>query len=493
MVADATDFCMSGSTDLTLAFGTPGVNETGTFNIEVNDSNGDPAVGIVFIEDITMPGTINLNNPIDVNPGVLRVVFGANMTCSPITYTITATAECSDNSSISVTPMTETITVYPTALTTNITDDGSSCGTPTVQLVAANNDVCATQTGTACSTNGDMFTTSFATATDAGSGYDGSLFAAAPAACVLPADVTITCAGCAVACPTITVTDDAATICSGDLATEITDWEDALELANAAALGDNADAVVTYTGATTNSNPTGCNNLVEMVVATINCFGDDGVDDSGANDDMTLTLGTFTLTTTPDAQQPVNGIVDCTNTPAVACPTDVLGTTATNATGGASTANWDGTTYTAQPGDLAGTIDVDVTTAGNCTGTFTITTPACPALPVCMITSAVISNVVCNNNGTDDNPADDTYTFDLDVTAMNASGTFNWDDGTTTGSASYGTTVSFGPYPISGGNITVDVEDSIDAAACADSATATAPASCSICECDNGTLVPGGN
>ncbi len=86
-----------------------------------------------------------------------------------------------------------TVTVYPSAFTANVVDDGSGCGTPTVELVAADGTVCETETGAACVADGDMFTTNFAaTATVAA-------LAGAPAGCVmLPAEETITCAGCIV-------------------------------------------------------------------------------------------------------------------------------------------------------------------------------------------------------------------------------------------------------------------------------------------------------
>lgn len=89
------------------------------------------------------------------------------------------------------------VTIYPTGLTTNIVDDGSTCGTPTVELVAADGSVCETETGGYCQNEGDTYTTDFAaTAT-------GATLAGAPAACGLPADVTVTCSSCDVLVPTL--------------------------------------------------------------------------------------------------------------------------------------------------------------------------------------------------------------------------------------------------------------------------------------------------
>jgi len=95
------------------------------------------------------------------------------------------------------------VTIYPT-LTTAVVDDGSSCGTPSVTLVDADGNVCETETAAAaCAANDETFTTDFAsTAT-------GMTMANAPgAACALPAEVTVTCAGCDPDACSITVTID---------------------------------------------------------------------------------------------------------------------------------------------------------------------------------------------------------------------------------------------------------------------------------------------
>ncbi len=82
---------------------------------------------------------------------------------------------------------------------------------------------------------------------------------------------------------------------------------------------------------------------------------------------------------------PTDGIVDCVNTPVPAAGTS-LGATAANPTGGAAIANWDGTAYTALPGDVAGTIEVTVTDDVTlCTAVCVIATPACPQAGVCSV------------------------------------------------------------------------------------------------------------
>jgi len=82
------------------------------------------------------------------------------------------------------------VTLYPNGLTTIVTDDGATCGTPTVQLVAADGSVCEQVSGSYCSSDGDVFTTDFAAT------MTGTAMAGAPAGCGLPADIDITCAGC---------------------------------------------------------------------------------------------------------------------------------------------------------------------------------------------------------------------------------------------------------------------------------------------------------
>jgi len=89
------------------------------------------------------------------------------------------------------------VTIYPTGLTTNIVDDGSTCGTPIVELLAADGSVCETETGGYCQTEGETYTTDFAAT------VTGATFANAPAACGLPADVTVTCSSCDVLVPTL--------------------------------------------------------------------------------------------------------------------------------------------------------------------------------------------------------------------------------------------------------------------------------------------------
>ncbi len=117
--------------------------------------------------------------------------------------------------------------------------------------------------------------------------------------------------------------------------------------------------------------------------------------------------------------------------------------------------------------------------------------PSCS--PVCMI-SSVVSNIQCNDEGTND-PSDDTFTFTAVISGMNNATSWTATDGTI---GTYGVATTFGPYPISGGDQVIDVEDD-DNLGCITQLTAPAPATCSptcaiaitalnlVCN-DNGTV-----
>jgi hypothetical protein len=96
---------------------------------------------------------------------------------------------------------------------------------------------------------------------------------------------------------------------------------------------------------------------------------------------------------------------------------------------------------------------------------------------------ATATSILCNDNGTATNPADDTYTFSLNVTGTGA----KWQTtiGTTTVKGLMNTPKAFGPYPISGGDLNFTVRDSADAT-CTFAASVAAPQPCST-----GGTVPG--
>ncbi|MCC6724628.1 MAG: T9SS type A sorting domain-containing protein [Saprospiraceae bacterium] len=95
----------------------------------------------------------------------------------------------------------------------------------------------------------------------------------------------------------------------------------------------------------------------------------------------------------------------------------------------------------------------------------------------CSITAAV-SNIACNANGTNTNPADDTYTFNLTVNGNGTGATWSTTIGGTSYTGSYGTPKAIGPLPISGGVVNYTVTD-VTTATCTATGSVTPPAPCS--------------
>lgn len=93
--------------------------------------------------------------------------------------------------------------------------------------------------------------------------------------------------------------------------------------------------------------------------------------------------------------------------------------------------------------------------------------------------NASVDNIQCDNNGTQNNVSDDTYTFEVTVTGTGTAP--GWTAGpipNAFGSGNYGQAVSFGPYPISSGDINLTITDDDDNT-CTTSITADAPSPCS--------------
>ena len=174
---------------------TPFQAPPGTTFIDVFDAADNYVLYDGFFYDCL--GTVNpLPTSITVSQGVfyepiVDITAIASNTCEPVVVSVFAVGFDRTNfQQVDCDAIEIPITLYPEVLAANVTDDGSTCGTPTVELTAADGTVCETLTGTACGANGDEFTTDFAaTAT-------GTALADAPAACALPADVTVSCANC---------------------------------------------------------------------------------------------------------------------------------------------------------------------------------------------------------------------------------------------------------------------------------------------------------
>jgi len=138
-------------------------------------------------------------------------------------------------------------------------------------------------------------------------------------------------------------------------------------------------------------------------------------------------------------------------------------------------------------GTLAGTtvtvtiVDIDDPL---CTNQVEILIPELCSDPVCNIMTE-LTNLVCDNAGTPGDATDDTYSFDVMVTGentdVNANQTF-MDDAANV-SISYGATISYGPFLISDGLVTISYFDEDDAA-CISSVEVTPPATCSGATCE---------
>ncbi len=81
------------------------------------------------------------------------------------------------------------------------------------------------------------------------------------------------------------------------------------------------------------------------------------------------------------------------------------------------------------------------------------TTPSGCFTPI----TITISNVVCDDNGTPNDPSDDTFSFEL--TATGGTGPWGWDMLPTVMMFPYGMAYTFGPFPVSGGPVTVTLND----------------------------------
>ncbi len=155
----------------------------------------------------------------------------------------------------------------------------------------------------------------------------------------------------------------------------------------------------------------------------------------------------------------------------------VLGATLTP-TGG----NYGGvTSYQTDPG-TAGAGDLNLTIRDDndhaCTFPFTVTDPG-PCSSTCNLSGTGFSNLMCNNNGTQYDPSDDYFTFDLNPTGVNLSPNgYNVSSSVaiTPSSGNYGSATSFQTPAGSagGGNLTITVTD-MDDANCTASSTLVDP------------------
>ncbi|MCO6488812.1 MAG: DUF11 domain-containing protein, partial [Phaeodactylibacter sp.] len=115
----------------------------------------------------------------------------------------------------------------------------------------------------------------------------------------------------------------------------------------------------------------------------------------------------------------------------------------------------------------------------NCTASpVTVTAPG-PCSNQCLITASA-TDAICDDHGTPTDPSDDTFSFGLTVTGVNAgSGWTATVNGQLIASGTYGNPVQVTGLPISGGDITIIVTDNDDSNCTAMPVNVTAPPACS--------------
>jgi protocatechuate 3,4-dioxygenase beta subunit len=126
-----------------------------------------------------------------------------------------------------------------------------------------------------------------------------------------------------------------------------------------------------------------------------------------------------------------------------------------------------------------GNLDLVITDADDpeCTATVEVIAPA-PCSNACDINTPAIS-AICNDNGTPNDPSDDTYTYTVFATASNGSASFNISGDDTQFGLAYGVVNGpFGPFPIIDGNLDITISDAV-VPNCTIDATVTAPQTCS--------------
>jgi hypothetical protein len=122
-----------------------------------------------------------------------------------------------------------------------------------------------------------------------------------------------------------------------------------------------------------------------------------------------------------------------------------------------------------------------VTGQGGYTGTTTPVTNAgdSTACNFCRIDDATVMSVFCDNNGTPFNNADDTFTFFISPTGNLLGTSYTVSGDISRSGISYDAPEQFGPFLITGGNITFTVTDDTDGTCQLTNVVVTPPVACS--------------
>ncbi|NNF36336.1 MAG: T9SS type B sorting domain-containing protein, partial [Saprospiraceae bacterium] len=100
-----------------------------------------------------------------------------------------------------------------------------------------------------------------------------------------------------------------------------------------------------------------------------------------------------------------------------------------------------------------------------------------PCSDDCNLNDPIVSAPVCDDNGTETDPSDDTYTFTVNISGINTASGWIADDPLNI-SGSYGQETTFGPYLISDGPLSFTITDMVDPG-CTKEINITPPAPCS--------------
>lgn len=96
----------------------------------------------------------------------------------------------------------------------------------------------------------------------------------------------------------------------------------------------------------------------------------------------------------------------------------------------------------------------------------------------CIAQEVIVTGTNCNNNGTPNNPNDDTFTANVYIDHQTIP-TGSWTSNSTPSSGGYGGVVTFVQFPISAGNVALTITNAATPS-CFDNVTLIAPPSCNI-------------
>ncbi len=354
---------------------------------------------------VAAAGGTNVVNTIEYSGDITGVTSG----CASANQVVTASMRCDNgtpgNTADDVVTLigTYTLTVYPAILTPTPVIGG--CGV-TITGVCANDLVTFSNpsvTGSYNSTNGTHSATFTADPGQPAGTIDYTITSGVPnSTCSATGSTETPACAAAIVCPTApTASNQTGVSCSGGaLPASYAIWRSGLVTAvfNAGGTGvtNTAEFVPDITISTTNTT---CASVNQVVTASMRC--DNGTP-GNTGDDIVTPIGTYTLTVNPAVQTPTPVTNGCSVTITGVCANDLVTFSNPSVTGSYNTTN--GThsaTFTADPGQPAGTIDYTITSGvpnSTCSATGTINTPACAANTCTTYASAANLNLGIPDN-----------------------------------------------------------------------------------------------